>query len=66
VINKIDLATYVGADLDVMDRDAKKMRGTKPFIFSNLKTQEGLAAVIAFLVANLPPSLHASQVQTSA
>ncbi|MBD2077834.1 urease accessory protein UreG [Phormidium sp. FACHB-592] len=66
VINKIDLAPYVGADLDVMDRDAKKMRGTKPFIFSNLKTQEGLTAVIAFLVANLPPSLHASQVQTSA
>ncbi|XHX79142.1 MAG: urease accessory protein UreG [Stenomitos frigidus ULC029] len=60
VINKIDLATYVGADLDVMDRDAKKMRGTKPFIFSNLKTQEGLTAVIAFLVANLPPSFHAS------
>jgi urease accessory protein len=66
VINKIDLAPYVGADLDVMDRDAKKMRGTKPFIFSNLKTQEGLTAVIAFLVANLPPSLHTSQVQTSA
>jgi urease accessory protein len=66
VINKIDLATYVGADLDVMDRDAKKMRGTKPFVFSNLKTQEGLTAVIAFLVANLPPSLHASHVQTSA
>ncbi|MBD2037965.1 urease accessory protein UreG [Leptolyngbya sp. FACHB-321] len=66
VINKIDLAPYVGADLDVMDRDAKKMRGTKPFIFSNLKTQEGLTAVIAFLVANLPPSLHTNQVQTSA
>ena len=58
VINKIDLAPYVGADLDVMERDATKMRGKKPFVFSNLKTQAGLAAVIAFLVANLPPTLH--------
>jgi urease accessory protein len=58
VINKIDLAPYVGADLDVMDRDAKKMRGKKPFVFSNLKTQQGLEAVINFLTANLPPNLH--------
>jgi urease accessory protein len=42
VINKIDLAPMVGADLGVMDRDAKKMRGDKPFIFTNLKTREGL------------------------
>ena len=42
VINKIDLAPYVGADLSVMDRDAKKMRGERPFIFSNLKTGHGL------------------------
>ncbi|MBW4693683.1 MAG: urease accessory protein UreG [Lyngbya sp. HA4199-MV5] len=55
VINKIDLAPYVGADLTVMDRDATKMRGAKPFVFSNLKTHEGLTAVIDFLVANLPP-----------
>jgi urease accessory protein len=59
VINKIDLAPYVGADLTVMDRDAQKMRGKKPFIFSNLKTQEGLPAVIDFLTANLPPDSHA-------
>jgi urease accessory protein len=58
VINKIDLAPYVGADLDVMDRDAKKMRGKKPFVFSNLKTQQGLEAVINFLTANLPPNIH--------
>jgi urease accessory protein len=42
VINKIDLAPYVGANLDVMDRDARKMRGIKPFIFTNLKLAEGV------------------------
>ena len=41
VINKIDLAPFVGADLGIMDRDAKKMRGEKPFYFSNLKQNEG-------------------------
>ncbi|BAY64310.1 urease accessory protein UreG [Calothrix brevissima NIES-22] len=49
VINKIDLAPYVGADLNVMERDAKKMRGDKPFIFTNLKTQQGLTEVIEFV-----------------
>jgi urease accessory protein len=49
VINKIDLAPMVGADLGVMERDAKKMRGDKPFVFTNLKTQEGLEAVIGFV-----------------
>jgi urease accessory protein len=49
VINKIDLAPYVGADLDVMKRDAEKMRGNKPFVFTNLKTQGGLATIIHFL-----------------
>ncbi|HEY9613228.1 urease accessory protein UreG [Allocoleopsis sp.] len=49
VINKIDLAPMVGADLGVMERDAKKMRGNKPFVFTNLKTQEGLPAVIDFI-----------------
>jgi urease accessory protein len=43
----------VGADLGVMDRDAKKMRGDKPFIFTNLKTREGLDRVIAFIEKNL-------------
>ena len=49
VINKIDLAPYVGADLGVMERDAKKMRGDKPFVFTNLKTQEGLSTVLDFI-----------------
>ena len=49
VINKTDLAPFVGADLSVMERDAKKMRGDKPFIFTNLKTQEGLKAAINFV-----------------
>ena len=51
VINKIDLAPLVGASLEVMDRDAKKMRGERPFIFSNQKTGQGLAEIIAFIEA---------------
>ena len=50
VINKIDLAPHVGASLDIMDRDAKKMRGTRPFIFSNLKTKQGLEDIVGFIV----------------
>jgi urease accessory protein len=50
VINKIDLAPYVGADLAVMERDALKMRGQKPFVFSNLKDQTGLDIVAKFIV----------------
>ncbi len=49
IINKIDLAPHVGASLEVMDRDAKKMRGERPFVFTNLKTGEGLPAVIEFV-----------------
>jgi urease accessory protein len=49
VINKIDLAPMVGASLEVMDRDSKKMRGEKPFVFSNQKTGQGLAEIIAFI-----------------
>src|SRR5678816_1269850 len=49
VINKIDLAPMVGASLEVMDRDAKKMRGDRPFVFSNLKTNKGLDQVVAFI-----------------
>ena len=49
VINKIDLAPMVGASLEVMARDAKAQRGERPFIFSNLKTGEGLDKVIAFI-----------------
>ena len=50
VINKIDLAPYVGASLEVMDRDAKKMRKDRPFVFSNLKTGEGLADIEDFII----------------
>ena len=49
IINKIDVADLVGASLDVMDRDTKKMRGDKPFIFSNMKTEKGLADIINFI-----------------
>lgn len=50
IINKTDLAPIVGASLEVMDRDAKKMRGDKPFVFTNLKTEEGLDLVVDFLI----------------
>ena len=50
VINKIDLAHYVGASLEIMDRDARKMRGERPFVFSNLKTGEGLCAIADFII----------------
>ncbi|WP_130472803.1 urease accessory protein UreG [Candidatus Magnetaquicoccus inordinatus] len=49
VINKIDLAPMVNASLEVMERDARKMRGERPFIFSNMKTGQGVAEIIAFL-----------------
>ena len=49
IINKIDIAEYVGASLEVMDRDSKKMRGDKPFIFSNLKAKQGLDEIISFI-----------------
>ena len=49
VINKIDLAPMVGASLEVMERDAKKMRAERPFVFTNLKTGHGLETVIAFI-----------------
>jgi len=49
VINKIDLAPMVGASLEIMDRDAKKMRGARPFVFSNLKTGQGLDKIVDFI-----------------
>ncbi|WGF90193.1 urease accessory protein UreG [Marinivivus vitaminiproducens] len=49
IINKTDLAPLVGADLGVMDRDARKMRGQRPFVFSNLKSGDGLAEIDSFI-----------------
>ena len=49
VINKIDLAPYVGASLEVMDRDTRKMRGARPFIFTNLRQEVGLDALLAWI-----------------
>ncbi|CAM3491426.1 urease accessory protein UreG [Psychrobacter sp. N25K4-3-2] len=50
IINKTDLAPYVGASLEVMARDAKKMRGDKPVVFSNMKTGEGVDDIVAFIL----------------
>ena len=49
MINKTDLAPYVGASLEVMARDTMRMRGDRPWAFTNLKTGDGLATIIAFL-----------------
>lgn len=53
VINKIDLAPYVGADLSVMERDSKKMRNDRPFIFTNIRGNEGIDDVIAWIKKNV-------------
>jgi len=53
VINKIDLAPHVGADLGVMERDAARMRGSRPFVFTNLKTGDGVAAIVEWIQSEL-------------
>jgi len=53
VINKIDLAPYVGADLGVMERDARRMRGGRPFVFTNLKTGEGVDRIVEWIQSDL-------------
>jgi urease accessory protein len=50
IINKIDLAPHVGASLEVMERDARRMRGERPFVFTNLKTGQGLEDVVQFIL----------------
>ncbi|HEU5282261.1 MAG TPA: urease accessory protein UreG [Burkholderiales bacterium] len=52
VINKIDLAPQVGASLEVMARDARRMRGARPFVFSNMKTGEGLPEIVDFILTH--------------
>ena len=49
VINKIDLAPFVGASLEVMDRDAKKMRGERPFVFANIRAGKGVEEIARFI-----------------
>ena len=67
IINKIDLAPSVGASLDVMDRDARRMRKDKPFVFSNLKTGEGLDAIIRFIVTEgMLPERNIDELRTGA
>jgi urease accessory protein len=58
VINKIDLAPYVGASLEVMDRDARKMRGARPYLFTNVRDGVGLDAVIAWLEGEMTKAGH--------
>ena len=53
VINKIDLAPYVGANLEVMDRDSKKMRGDKPFVFTNIRGGENVDTIIDWIKKNV-------------
>jgi urease accessory protein len=53
VINKIDLAPYVGADLGVMERDARRMRGVRPFVFTNLRAGDGVDAIVSWIRRDL-------------
>ena len=53
VINKVDLAPYVGADLGVMERDARRMRGDRPFVFTNLKTGDGVDTIVQWIQSEL-------------
>jgi urease accessory protein len=65
VINKIDLAPMVGADLTVMDRDARRMRGEKPFVFTNLKARQGLNVVIDLIRLHSGQDTEIASISTS-
>ncbi len=65
VINKIDLAPHVGASLEVMDRDARRQRGDRPFVFTNLMNGTGLEAVITWLLDQKGRGLTASGIPVS-
>ena len=60
VINKIDLAPMVGASLEVMDRDARRMRGERPFVFANIRAGQGVAEIVQFVErrGGLTPALY--------
>lgn len=58
VINKIDLAPYVGASLEVMSEDSKRMRGDRPFVMTNLKSEESAAKVVEWIIAACPALKH--------
>jgi urease accessory protein len=66
VINKIDLAPHVGASLEVMDRDACKMRGGRPFVFTNLRNRTGLPEVVSWLEPQLTASERRDLIEASA
>ncbi len=53
MINKIDLAPHVGASLEVMERDARRMRGERPFVFTNLRTGEGVERIVEWIRSDL-------------
>jgi urease accessory protein len=65
IINKIDLAPHVGADLQVMERDATKMRGNRPFLFTNLEDETGLPAVLAWLCSHVDMRLFQAEDRVS-
>lgn len=58
VINKIDLAPYVGADLSIMDRDARRARGGRPFVFTNLLTGQGLNEILEWITKAIEPQIN--------
>jgi urease accessory protein len=65
VINKVDLAPYVGASLDVMERDARSVRNGRPFLFTNCRTGEGVDAVLATIIQAIAPQMSMREAHTA-